>query len=145
MGDLSIGHASETVKSIALSSAEKIAKKMLDIPEGMKVAVARGRDGEGKEFCSFSDPMKDILAFPKEQQIDLKRMMVDEVYTSRDIRDRKQVVVPEYKDIIGFIRFPVELARKTEEKKLTPSNYSRLVEALIQELENNPERWITEI
>ena len=145
MGDLSIGHASETVKSIALSSAEKIAKKMLDIPEGMKVAVARGRDGEGKEFCSFSDPMKDILAFPKEQQIDLKRMMVDEVYTSRDIRDRKKVVVPEYKDIIGFIRFPMELARKTEEKKLTPSNYSRLVEALIPEIMSNPERWITEI
>ena len=48
-------------------------------------------------------------------------------------------------DVVGFVRFPLELVRKTQERKLTPSNYSRLVEALIQEIENNPERWITEI
>ena len=135
----------EAMRCVAFSSAEKLARTMLDIPEGMKVAIVRGMDGEGREFYSLSDPVIDVLAFPKEQQIDLKRMMVDEAYTSRDIRNGRKVLVPEYRDVVGFIRFPLELAGKTREGKLTPSNYSRLVEALIQELENNPERWITEI
>ena len=132
-------------RCVAVSSAEELARTMLDIPDRMKVAIARGRDGEGKEFCSFSDPMIDILSFPKEQQIDLKRMMAGEAYTSRDIREGRKVLVPEYRDVVGFIRFPMELVRKTQERKLTPSNYSRLVEALIQEVRSNPERWITEI
>ena len=132
-------------RCVAFSSAEELARTMLDIPDRMKVAIVRGRDGEGKEFCSFSDPMIDILSFPKEQQIDLKRMMAGEAYTSRDIREGRKVLVPEYRDVVGFIRFPLELVRKTQERKLTPSNYSRLVEALIPEIMSNPERWITEI
>ena len=84
-------------RCVAFSSAEKLARTMLDIPEGMKVAVVRGRDGEGREFCSLSDPVIDILYFPKEQQIDLRRMMVDEAYTSMDIRERRKVLVPEYR------------------------------------------------
>ena len=149
--DLKMGEASVDLSSVkarrcvAFSSAEKLARTMLDIPEGMKVAIVRGMDGEGREFYSLSDPVVDILYFPKEQQIDLKRMMVDEAYTSRDIKKGRKVLVPEYIDVVGFIRFPLELAMNTEEGKLTPSNYSRLVEALIQEVENNPERWITEI
>ena len=146
MGEASVDLSSvEARRCVAFSSAEKLARTMLDIPEGMKVAIVRGRDGEGREFYSLSDPVIDILYFPKEQQIDLKRMMVDEAYTSRDIRNGRKVLVPEYRDVVGFIRFPMELARKTEEKKLTPSNYSRLVEALIPEIMSNPERWITEI
>ena len=132
-------------RCVAVSSAEELARKMLDIPDRMKVAIVRGRDGEGKEFCSFSDPMIDILAFPKEQQIDLKRMMAGEVYTFSDIREGRKVLVPEYRDVVGFIRFPLELVRKTQERKLTPSNYSRLVEELIPEIMSNPERWITPI
>ena len=146
MGEASVNFSSvEARRCVAFSSAEKLARTMLDIPEGMKVAIVRGMDGEGREFYSLSDPVIDILYFPKEQQIDLKRMMVDEAYTSRDIRNGRKVLVPEYRDVVGFIRFPMELARKTEEKKLTPSNYSRLVEALIPEIMSNPERWITEI
>ena len=146
MGEASVDLSSvKARRCVAVSSAEKLARTMLDIPEGMKVAIVRGMDGEGREFCSFSDPIIDILSFPNEQQIDLKRMMVDEAYTSRDIRERRKVLVPEYKDVVGFIRFPLELAMNTGEGKLTPSNYSRLVEALIQEVANNPEKWITEI
>ena len=146
MGEASVYFSSVEARiCVAFSSAEKLARTMLDIPEGMKVAIVRGMDGEGREFYSLSDPVIDILAFPKEQQIDLKRMMVDEAYTSKDIMKGRKVLVPEYRDVVGFIRFPHELAGKTEEGKLTPSNYSRLVEALIQEIENNPERWITEI
>ena len=146
MGETSVDLSSvEARRCVAFSSAEKLARTMLDIPEGMKVAIVRGMDGEGREFYSLSDPVIDILYFPKEQQIDLKRMIAGEAYTSRDIRERRKVLVPEYRDVVGFIRFPLELAGKTREGKLTPSNYSRLVEALIPEVANNPERWITEI
>ena len=146
MGEASVDLSPVKARScVAVSSAEELARKMLEIPEGMKVAIVRGRDGEGKEFCSFSDPMIDILSFPKEQRIDLKRMMAGEVYTFRDIREGRKVLVPEYRDVVGFIRFPLELVRKTQERKLTPSNYSRLVEALIPEIENDPEVWITPI
>ncbi|MDA8054184.1 MAG: hypothetical protein M0Z77_00860 [Thermoplasmatales archaeon] len=93
----------------------------------------------------LQNPSVSILFFPKEQQIDLKRMMVGEAYTSRDIREGRKVLVPEYRDVVGFIRFPLELVRKTQERKLTPSNYSRLVEALIPEIKNDPEKWMTPI
>ena len=33
---------------VAFSSAEELARKMLEIPEGIKVAIVRGSDGEGK-------------------------------------------------------------------------------------------------
>ena len=132
-------------RCVAFSSAEKIAMTMLDIPEGMKVAIVRGSDGEGKEFCSFSDPMIDLLSFPKEQQIGLKRMIVSDAYTSRDIREGRKVLVPEYREVVGFIRFPMELARKTEERKLIPSNYSRIIKTLIPEIKNDPEKWMTPI
>ena len=146
MGEASVDLSPVKARScVAFSSAEELARKMLDIPEGMKVAIVRGRDGEGKEFCSFSDPVIDILSFPKEQQIDLRRMIVSDAYTSRDIREGRKVLVPEYRDVVGFIRFPMELVSKTQERKFTPSNYSRLVEALIPEIMSNPERWITEI
>ena len=93
MGEASVDLSSvEARRCVAFSSAEKLARTMLDIPEGMKVAIVRGRDGEGREFYSLSDPVIDVLYFPEEQQIDLKRMMVDEVYTSRDIRERRKVL-----------------------------------------------------
>ena len=146
MGEASVDLSPVKARScVAFSSAEELARKMLDIPDRMKVAIVRGSDGEGREFCSFSDPMIDPLSFPKEQQIDLKRILAGEVYTFRDIREGRKVLVPEYRDVVGFIRFPLELVRKTQERKLTPSNYSRLVEELIQEIENNPEKWMTPI
>ena len=146
MGEASVDLSPVKARScVAFSSAEELARTMLDIPEGMKVAIVRGRDGEGKEFCSFSDPMIDILSFPKEQQIDLKRMMAGEAYTSRDIREGRKVLVPEYRDVVGFIRFPLELVRKTQERKLTPSNYSRIIKTLIPEIKNDPEKWMTPI
>ena len=93
MGEASVYFSSvEARRCVAFSSAEKLARTMLDIPEGMKVAIVRGRDGEGREFYSLSDPVIDVLYFPEEQQIDLKRMMVDEVYTSRDIREGRKVL-----------------------------------------------------
>ena len=61
------------------------------------------------------------------------------------VQYRRKVLVPEYRDVVGFIRFPLELVRKTQERNLTPSNYSRLVEALIPGIENDPEEWITPI
>ena len=59
--------------------------------------------------------------------------------------DRKKVVVPRYSDVIVFIRFPLELAERTKEGKLTPYNYSLIYSQLVNELMNNAERWITPI
>ncbi|MGC8562620.1 MAG: hypothetical protein ACP5NO_05430, partial [Thermoplasmata archaeon] len=78
-------HDRTSMMSVQSLSAEMLAKEMLDIPEGMKVAIVRGRDGEGREFLSLSDPMLDPLQFPKEMQADLKMMEVNSAYTSKDI------------------------------------------------------------
>ena len=131
--------------SIHPSSAETFAKRMLEIPEGMKVAIVRGIDGEEREFYSLSDPMIDPLQFAKEEQMDMKMMEAYSGYTSKDIAERKKVVVPRYSDVIGFIRFPLELAEGTKEERLTPYNYSLIYSQLVDELMNNPERWITPI
>ena len=85
MGEASVYFSSVRARRcVAFSSAEKLARTMLDIPEGMKVAIVRGRDGEGREFYSLSDPVIDILYFPKEQQIDLKRMMAGDTEETAD-------------------------------------------------------------
>ena len=131
--------------SIHPSSAEVFAKRMLEIPEGMKVAIVRGIDGDEREFYSLSDPMIDPLQFPKEEQMDMKMMEAYSGYTQKDIMDRKKVVVPRYSDVVGFIRFPLELAERTKEGKLTPYNYSLIYSQLVNELLNNAERWITPI
>ncbi|MGC8516142.1 MAG: hypothetical protein ACP5OC_08430, partial [Thermoplasmata archaeon] len=68
---------------------------------------------------------------------------VNSAYTSRDIKDGKKVVVPRYGDVLGFIRFPIEIVQGTREGKLTPYNYSSLYSQLVREILNNPERWIT--
>ena len=74
MGESSVDLSPVKARScVAFSSAEELARKMLDIHEGMKVAIVRGRDGEGKEFCSFSDPM-----------------MAGEAYTSRGHKGREE-------------------------------------------------------
>ena len=127
------------------SSAEMFAKRMLEIPEGMKVAIVRGIDGDEKEFFSLSDPMIDPLQFPKEEQMDMKMMEAYNGYTQKDIMDRKKVVVPKYSYVVGFIRFPLELAERTKEGRLTPYNYSLIYSKLFNELLNNAERWITPI
>ena len=127
------------------SSPEMFAKRMLEIPEGMKVAIVRGIDGDEKEFFSLSDPMIDPLQFPKEEQMDMKMMEAYNGYTQKDIMDRKKVVVPKYSYVVGFIRFPLELAERTKEGRLTPYNYSLIYSKLFNELLNNAERWITPI
>ena len=75
------------------------AKRMLEIPEGMKVAIVRGMDGEEREFFSLSDPMLHPLQFHKEEQMDMKIMEAYNPYTSKDIMERKKVVVPRYSDV----------------------------------------------
>ena len=72
-------------------------------------------------------------------------MIVADAYNPRDVRDGKTIVVPEYDDVIGFIRFPSELVKGTQEGKLTPSNYNEIREMLISEIMRDPERWITPI
>ena len=131
--------------SVSVQRAEVLAVRMLSMPEGMKVAVVRGRDGDGREFVSLSDPTIDPLYFPNEERMDIERMAVSDAYTSRDRRDGKRVVVPEYSDVIGYIRFPMELAKNTSERKMTPRNYSSLYERLVDDIVGNPERWITPI
>ena len=145
MDEPSIVPADKTKRELAVPYAENLARKMLDIPEGMKVAIVSGKDGEGKVFYSFSDPVIDILSLSREQQMDLRRTMVEGSYTWEEVVERKKIVVPRYRNVVGFIRFPLELVKRTQERKITPSNYKRIIEALIQEIVNNPERWITEI
>ena len=62
-----------------------------------------------------------------------------------DGRERKKVVLASYSDVIGFIRFPAEMVGSSPERKLTPGNFRRMVESLVPETINNPEKWITEI
>ena len=59
--------------------------------------------------------------------------------------EREKVVVPKYSYVVGFIRFPLELAERTKEGRLTPYNYSLIYSKLFNELLNNAERWITPI
>ena len=54
---------------------------MLSVSEGKRLALVLGRDGEGKEFLSFSDPSIDLLTLPEEVKI-LAASIDEYVYTT---------------------------------------------------------------
>ncbi len=60
MGEASVDLSPVKARScVAVSSTEELARKILDIPEGMKVAIVRGRDGEG--YFYIVDRKKDLI------------------------------------------------------------------------------------
>ena len=133
------------VMKFALRYSEEIAYQMFRIPEGMKVALVTGRDGEGREFFSFSDPLLDYLALPQELRSQIG--MIDEYDYTTPMEKAKGIKAtrPRYTNVIGYIRFPSDLAKGTKERKLTLKNYSSLYRKLVDEIVRNPEEWITPI
>lgn len=118
---------------------------MLQIPGGTKVAIVRGIDSDGEAFYFFTFPMIDEFAYQKGEYLDLMRIDFSDVRMPMDGRERKRVVLALYSDVIGFVRFPAEMVSSSPEGKLTPGNFRRMVESLVPEIINCPEKWITEI
>jgi hypothetical protein len=133
------------VLKFALRYPEEIAYQMFKIPEGMKVALVTGRDGEGREFFSFSYPLLDYLSLPQElrSQIGMK----DEYDWTTPYEKAKGIKAtrPRYTNVIGYIRFPYDLAKNTVERKLTWRNYSSVFHKLVDEIVKNPEGLITPV
>ena len=50
-------------RDIAVGWAHQLAELMLQIPEGMKRAIVRGMDSDGKPFYFYTVPMIDELAY----------------------------------------------------------------------------------
>ena len=134
-----------TKRDIAVGWSVQLAELMLQIPEGTKVAIVRGIDSDGESFYFFTFPIMDELAYQKGEYIDLRRINFSDVRMPMDGRERKKVVLASYSDVIGFIRFPAEMVGSSPEGRLTPGNFGRMVESLVPETINNPEKWITEI
>ena len=132
-------------RDIAVGWSVQLVELMLQIPEGTKVAIVRGIDSDGEAFYFFTVPIMDELVYQKGEYLDLRRINFSDVRMPMDGRERKKVVLALYSDVIGFVRFPAEIVSSSPEGKLTPGNFRRMVEFLVPEIINYPEKWITEI
>ena len=132
-------------RDIAVGWSVQLAELMLQVPEGTKVAIVRGMDSDGAPFYFYTVPMIDEIAYQKGEYLDLRRIDFSDVRMPMDDKGRKKVLLVSYSDVIGFVRFPAEIVSSSSEGKLTPGNFRRMVESLVPEIINNPEKWITEI
>ena len=131
-------------RDIAVGWAHQLAELMLRIPEGMKVAIVRGMDSDGKPFYFYTVPMFDELAYRN-----WGYMYSGATNTQDDTRMNsgkgKNIMYALYSDVVGFIRFPEEIVSSLPERRLTAENFGRVVDTLVPEIINNPEKWITNI
>ena len=131
-------------RDIAVGWAYQLAELMLQIPDGMKRAIVRGMDSEGKPFYFYTVPMFDELAYRN-----WGYMYSGATNTQDDTRmnngEGRNIIYALYSNVIGFIRFPAEIVNSSPERRLTPGNFSIIVEMLVPEIINNPEKWITDI
>ena len=131
-------------RDIAVGWAYQLAELMLQIPDGMKRAIVRGMDSEGKPFYFYTVPMFDELVYRN-----WGYMYSGATNTQDEIRmnsgEGKNIIYALYSDVVGFIRFPTEIVNSSREGRLTPGNYNEIKDRLIREIIDNPEKWITDI
>ena len=131
-------------RDIAVGWAYQLAELMLQIPDGMKRAIVRGMDSDGAPFYFYTVPMFDELAYRN-----WGYMYSGATNTQDDTRmnngEGKNIIYALYSDVVGFIRFPADIVSSLPEKRLAAENFGRVVEMLVPEIINNPEKWITDI
>ncbi|MEM3291015.1 MAG: hypothetical protein QW046_05815 [Candidatus Micrarchaeaceae archaeon] len=135
-----IVYTDSDLRNLVVSSAVEIAEEMLRMDEKTKAAIAKGVDGEGKEFFFISSPNRDQYPLSEEERIELMILKQTEYEESK--KDNKVILEVWYNTVIGFIRFPSEIVASFPEGKVTPSNYIQIRDRVAAELRNNPEKWI---
>ena len=106
---------------------------------------SQGIDSDGNPFYFYTVPMIDEIAYSRGEYPDMRRIDFSDVNMPMNGKEMKKVVQALYSDVIGFTRFPAETVNSSQEGKLTPGNFRRIVEMLVPEILNNPEKWITDI
>ena len=132
-------------RDIAVGWSVHLAELMLQIPDGMKRAIVRGMGSDGKPFYFYTVPMIDELYYRRGEYIDMRRNSYSDAGTQTNNGEVKNILFAVYTDVIGFIRFPTEMVSSSPEGRLTPANFNEIVEMLVPEIINNPEKWITDI
>ena len=131
-------------RDIAVGWAHQLAELMLRIPDWAKVAIVRGVDSDGKPFYFYTVPIIDELAYRN-----WGYMYSGATNTQDEIRmnngEGKNIIYALYSDVVGFIRFPADIVSSLPERRLAAENFGRIVEMLVPEIINNPEKWITDI
>ncbi|MEM0137003.1 MAG: hypothetical protein QW608_01135 [Thermoplasmata archaeon] len=135
-----IVYTDSDLRNLVVSSAVEIAEEMLRMDEKTKAAIAKGVDGECKEFYFISSPIPDWYALSEEERNLL--MMKEYMEYEESKKDNKVILEVWYNTVIGFIRFPSEIVASFPEGKVTPSNYIQIRDRVAAELRNNPEKWI---
>ena len=130
-------------RDIAVGWAYQLAELMLRIPEGMKVAIVRGMDPDGKPFYFYTVPMFDELVYRNSGY--MEGMNTQDASARINSGEGKNIIYALYSDVVGFIRFPEEIVSSLPERRLTAENFGRVVDTLVPEIINNPEKWITNI
>ncbi|MDA8054781.1 MAG: hypothetical protein M0Z77_03900 [Thermoplasmatales archaeon] len=132
-------------RDIAVGWTHQLAELMLQIPDGMKRAIVRGMGSDGKPFYFYTVPMIDEIAYRSGEYIDVRRNSYSDANTQTNNGEVKNIIFAVYSDVIGFIRFPTDIVNSSQEGRLTPVNFNEIVEMLVPEIINNPEKWITYI
>ena len=130
-------------RDIAVGWAHQLAELMLRIPDGMKVAIVRGMDSDGKPFYFCTVPMFDELVYRNSGY--MEGMNTQDASARMNSGEGKNIIYALYSDVVGFIRFPANILNSLPGGKLTKENFNRIVEMLVPEIINNPEKWITDI
>ncbi len=132
-------------RDIAVGWAHQLAELMLKIPDGMKIAIVRGVDSEGNPFYFYTVPMFDELAYRNWGYMYSGATTNTQDDTRMNNGKGKNIIFALYSDVVGFIRFPAEVVNSSQEGRLTPGNFNEIVDTLVPEIINNPEKWITDI
>ena len=130
-------------RDIAVGWAHQLAELMLRIPDGMKVAIVRGMDSDGKPFYFCTVPMFDELVYRNSGY--MEGMNTQDASARMNSGEGKNIIYALYSDVVGFIRFPADIVSSLPERSLSGENFGRVVDTLVPEILNNPEKWITDI
>ena len=129
-------------RDIAVGWTHQLAALMLRIPEGMKVAIVRGMDSDGKPFYFYTVPMFDEFVYRNSGYMEGMNTQDD---TQMNNGEGKNIIYALDSDVVGFIRFPADIVSSLPERRLAAENFGRVVDTLVPEIINNPEKWITDI
>ncbi|MEM4091215.1 MAG: hypothetical protein QXQ46_10855 [Thermoplasmatales archaeon] len=140
MSPTGIVYTESDLRNLVVSSAVEIAEEMLRMDEKTKAAIAKGVDGECKEFYFISPPMRDQYALSEEERTEL--MILKYMEYEESMRDNKVILEVGCNTVIGFIRFPYEIVASFPDGRVTPFNYNQIRDRVAAELRNNPEKWI---
>ena len=130
-------------RDIAVGWSVHLAELMLQIPDGMKRAIVRGMGSDGAPFYFYTVPMFDELVYRNSGY--LEGMSTQDASARMNSGEGRNIIYALYSDVVGFIRFPADIVNSLPEGKLTKENFGRVVDTLVPEIINNPEKWITYI